>query len=328
MTEDSQTKSPALNSREVSELPEHILSTYSRVWQLEVWLRRMCHVELKAFSGTDWHKSLPTFDRSLLADKELRHMSTPESDPLTYLTFGLFEHYLPPKRIWDAKLDEIAQIRNRIAHFRLTHSDDYGRVVQLLRDCDLGFWTFCTSYNRHTTVHPPTINPVTAHFADLDPFPWVEIEPKKIIRLGRKIDPVVGVQVELLRRPWADKTVPPSEASIGYLYDVRLFAGDGRKFDYARLLEATKGRHGSLVHLCLDHFPTTLRLTIPAVLGTTEVIDIVEFVTERARYNVQRGDPIGLLPQQIADDWSELVLGPENPLTFLDPDMRCSFFGV
>jgi hypothetical protein len=30
----------------------------------------------------------------------------------------------------------------------------------------------------------------------------------------------------------------------------------------------------------------------------------------------------------LADEWPEYVLGPSNPLTFLDPEMKCSFFGA
>jgi len=33
----------------VPELPQHILDTYARLWQLETWLRRLVYVELKAF---------------------------------------------------------------------------------------------------------------------------------------------------------------------------------------------------------------------------------------------------------------------------------------
>jgi hypothetical protein len=31
---------------------------------------------------------------------------------------------------------------------------------------------------------------------------------------------------------------------------------------------------------------------------------------------------------EFAMQWPEYVLGPSNPLTFLDPDMPCDFFGL
>ncbi len=32
--------------------------------------------------------------------------------------------------------------------------------------------------------------------------------------------------------------------------------------------------------------------------------------------------------QKLSEKWPEYVLGPKNPLTFLGPDMPCSFFNV
>jgi hypothetical protein len=32
--------------------------------------------------------------------------------------------------------------------------------------------------------------------------------------------------------------------------------------------------------------------------------------------------------KRTADEWPEYVLGPDDPLEFLTPEMRCSFFGA
>jgi hypothetical protein len=95
-------------SPEVAELPERTLSTYARLWQLETWLRRMVYVELRADRGDGWRTDVRNFAGSFEADKELGHMPTPETTPLSYTQFselkrlisenwGLFSPYLPPQ---------------------------------------------------------------------------------------------------------------------------------------------------------------------------------------------------------------------------------------
>ena len=66
----------------------------------------------------------------------------------------LFEPYFPPQNIWEARMEEIQQIRHRVAHFRVGHKDDQRRVKQVLRTSTRGFWRFCTSYNTHRSVLP------------------------------------------------------------------------------------------------------------------------------------------------------------------------------
>ena len=149
---------------DVPELPKRMLSTYARLWQLETWLRRMVYVELRALRGDDWSAGIKA-EAHYKADKRLSHMPTPEEDPLSYITFsqltGLISNnwngfgcYFPPENIWLAKLEEIGQIRNRVAHFRSGHADDHPRLLQFLRDLDRGFWTFCTSYNNARSPAP------------------------------------------------------------------------------------------------------------------------------------------------------------------------------
>ena len=86
----------------------------------------------------------------------------------------LFEPYLPPQNLWDAKMEELQQIRHRVAHFRVGHEDDQRRVKQVLRDIDDGFWRFCASYNEHHPVLPASKDPIMRRFLHLDPFPWTK----------------------------------------------------------------------------------------------------------------------------------------------------------
>jgi hypothetical protein len=94
----------------------------------------------------------------------------------------MFEAYPPPQKLWEAKLDEVSQIRHRVAHFRSTHADDLTRVVQLLREIDAGMFRFVSSYNAAQPALPATSDPVVAEFLDLDP------------SLGRKCRSAVGCE--------------------------------------------------------------------------------------------------------------------------------------
>jgi hypothetical protein len=334
----SQTSEPNLLEI-VPEVPKRALEIFARLWQLETWLRRMVYVELRALKGDDWAQELPPLSKSFGADKALRHMPTPEMNVLSYSTltklmeaigkhWTCFECYFPPKDILDAKLKEVFQIRNRVAHFRLGHSDDLPRLLQFLRDVDLGFWNFCTSYNDARPILPQSRDKVTDHLLPMDPLPWGEIRPHEWAQVGF-VDKslVIGVTVNVQRRPWVKWSHVDGEP--GFLYDVRLHAQDGRQFNYKRLLEDTKAVHPHIVHILLDTFGNFVRLTIPAKVGSQKVIELVERFVEVGRYNVSRQiAPSARSAEKIATEWPEYVVGPKNPLSFLDPDMPCSFFNV
>lgn len=325
---------------ETEGVPERALRVYARLWQFETWLRHMAYTELRALLGDGWSTSLKTSMKSFEADKHLSHMPTPEMNALSYaplsaLTSLVKEHwdcfkgYLHPADIWEAKLKEVSQIRHRAAHFRSGHVDDHSRLRQFLRDVDPGFWKFCTSYNADYPILPQSEDPVTSHFLPLDPLPWGEIEPGRYARVGM-VDKsmVVGVTVGVLTRPWAEAG-PPIEGAAGHLYAIRLTALDSRRFDYPALLAGTQRVHGHLAHISLDAFETTLRLTVPSILGATKVVELTEKFLEVARYSVSRSrDYVPGRVDAQADEWPEYVLGPTNPLTFLDPSMKCSFFSA
>ena len=196
------------------------------------------------------------------------------------------------------------------------------RLIQFLRDVDKGFWTFCTSYNDAHPILPPSDDPVTAHFLPPDPLPWGEIGPKKWARVGHvNRSKLIGMTVEVLPRPWTSAS-SEVDGQPGYLYDIPLMAHDGRRFDYARLLECSRKLHAHFAHICLGNEEESLRLTVPTVLGATRVIALVENLLEIARYNVARSrNPIAPAADMLAEEWPEYVLGPRNPLAFLDPQM-------
>ena len=80
----------------------------------------------------------------------------------------------------------------------------------------------------------------------------------------------------------------------------------------------------------LDSLAQFFRITIPAILGADLIIQIVEKIYEAVHYCLRPG--LSRLDvhdvQKLADSLPEYILGPENPLTFLTPDMPCSFFGA
>ena len=353
----AETHSQDLLSEIANRIPSERLLTYTRLWQFENWLRIMVYVESRARYGDSWVSHLKGQNRSAYKnDKKLSHMPTRETLPTSYMQLSdllssissnwyLFKPYLPPKNIWDAKLSELNQIRHRIAHFRLGHKHDLDRVELLLRDVDKGFWRFCTSYNSSFPVFPQSKDVVIKKFLHLDPFPWSEVEPNGWARLG-SADPnlIVSITFEVIRRQWLNSTRPSQVAGkYGYLYDVTLGARNGRRFDYPRFLEYTRLIHPRLCHICLDSLEGRIRVTIPTILGKAVIIKIVESLIEVARSCLRHGrESVGfeqlseqghtnhqmLMVDSLAEQWPEYVLGPSNPLTFLDPNMPCSFFDV
>ena len=120
------------------------LVTYARLWDFETWLRTLVYVELKSAYGDAWDSHLhqgAKSDRNQKGDSYLSHMPTRETLKTSYMqltdllstllnNWELFQPYLPPKEVWEGKLHEVKQIRNRIAHFRTGHRHDASRVEQ------------------------------------------------------------------------------------------------------------------------------------------------------------------------------------------------------
>jgi SAV2148-like HEPN len=325
----------------ISELSPDVLAAYAHLWQFETWLRRLVYVQLRALDGDAWDSKIRAGKAvgPKTNDKRMTHMPTPEDDVLSFIQLSelqrvvadhwhLFEAYLPPRTIWEAKLEEVVAIRHRVAHFRTLHRDDLARVRQFLRDIDQGFWRFCTSYNDAHPVLPQTNDPVVAHFLPYDLFAWTEVEDKKWARIGHA-DPAerFTMTVEILRMPWATWRVPIAHQP-GFLYDVNIVVRGQWHYDYRRLLKWTKAQHKHAVHTCVDSGAKTFRVTLPAVLGEAKLIEIIEAFHEGAQNGLVPGldDRPAVVIEAMAAALPESVLGPQNPLTFLSPDMPCAFF--
>jgi len=343
MTDESNARTRELDSllQSVPDLPVRALETYARLWQLETWLRRLVYTELRAAHGDDWSASIPSVDRARNADKRLTHMPTPEDDLLSFARFAdvqavisgewrLFDPFLPPKPLWEAKLEEVTQVRHRVAHFRRGHRDDLQRVTQLLRDLDHGFWSFCTSFNDPQPVLPQSDDPVVSEYLHLDLIPWTQLSDGKWARIGaaHPSEPLF-VTVEVLRRPWATWSTPVA-GQPGLVYYVTLHARGDRCLDYRQLLEHTKATHQHLIYVSLESGSKAVRITIPAVLGAERVIQLIGRFVEASLYAATRSTWTNsdAALRALVEASPAHVIGPENPLSFLSPDMPCSLFGV
>jgi len=210
------------------------------------------------------------------------------------------------------------------------HRDDLARVRQFLRDIDAGFWRFCTSYNDPHPVLPQSNDPVVEHFLPLDQIPWGQVESGTWARIGSADrNATLNVTVEVLAMPWAAKA-PIIAGTPGYIYDVMVHARRERQFDYREVMQQTTKLHQHVVHICVDSFAQRLRVTVPACLGAAKATQIIESFVEAATYSLRPAPREFTVAQAqaYADTLPEYVLGPENPLTFLSPDMPCSFFTV
>jgi hypothetical protein len=85
-----------------------------------------------------------------------------------------------------------------------------------------------------------------------------------------------------------------------------------------------------VVHICVDSFAHRLRVTLPVCLGQTKATEIIAGFIEAATYSLRPAlrELTHAQARAYADTLPEYILGPENPLTFLGPDMPCPFFNA
>lgn len=325
----------------ISDIDESSIILYARLWQFEKWLREMAYIELKAMKGGGWfnfNKIKGTYEK----DKALTHIPTANDNPLNFTTFPdliklinnnweLFSEYLPPKPIWEVKLEEVVLIRNRVAHFRNGHEDDIDRLLQLMKDVDNGFWKFCTDYNDLHPILPPERDAVAKKYANLNPFSFKEVSSNEWAMFGSAPQTLKYiVSINSSRRRWAKKSVEIT-GTQGYIYDVNISLRDNWKFKYPELLTATNKFKADVIHICLDAFSDTFRVTIPAVIGADAVCGIVDSLINITENSITVHHAINSdvdTVQKLSEEWPDYVIGPENPLTYLGPDMPCSFFNV
>lgn len=348
-----------------------LLKGYCIVHQIENWFRELVYLELKAHFPLNWWeiacKELDrskvrgiTAERSLKADKAHPHMSTPETDPLWFLSFDsllriifdqklwpIFHPYLTTKQILRAKLEEIRPIRNRIAHCRSLHADDLDRLEAFVRDVDQGFWKFCTSYNNSRPIIAELKNdPVYKSFASRECITYAQVASGTWARIGMHQCTNLCLMVDYIVRPSASRG-NRSKITMwkGAAYDVTFFKrGQHSYLDYRKILRTTQPVHDKALHIFLDAFQKTLRVTFPASIKTGDLIPAIERFHEACAnctsFECLRASTTGtpaveslenyeanMRPfEQIASEWPHYVIPPTHPFSFLCPDMPCKFF--
>lgn len=333
------------------------LTTYTRLWQLETWLRRMVYVELKAKYGALWDKHLRDnmHQRSRANDEALTHMPSSAATDISYLglsglvktidaEWDLFESYLKEKTIWDADLMEVEQIRHRVAHFRRGHRDDLARVTQLLRDIDKGCWMFCTSLNNIDPMYAPSNDsrdPVIYEYSYL--IHWAQAHkanyqgPRRFGNIASKLE----ISIEVNVRPWNRQPIPdPSQiaGTEGFLYSVVVITSPPLCFRYDYLLETMQQIRSDAIFYCVYPGRQLIRVILPTVVGKESIIEFINILIHVAsesliqasypEFDEKEAEREERAVQQIADRWSDLVFGPDNPITFLTADSASSLFNA
>lgn len=357
------------------DLPLRSVKAYARLYQFETWLREMIYLETKAHFGVSWWTEtkqalarsdapgIPA-DKSMMRDKKHRHMSTPENDPLWFLSFDslakivfdkalwlLFEPYLTTKELLEAKFTEIAPIRNRVGHNRPLHGDDMDRLQQILRDLDQGFWHFCTSFNDSCSfIGNLRDDPVYQHFCNRMAFDYIEVRPNEWALVGSSFGMPQSVRIEYSYRPSAIVTGEFPEKGRLYHFNFYQTSQSKQYLDYAKILDLSSDLHPMLVYIILDSFQRHLEITIPALYGSSEIIKAAErffslcgdHFTYSYREQIEKNNSLPGTDAQIFEQhdevneaftnfaarWPHYVVPPGNPLAFLGPNCPCSFFEI
>lgn len=336
------------------EVRDDTLKAFLRLYQLETWMREMVYLEVKSYYGMQWltevenallraKLNIKMATKSAARDKKHQHISTAETDPLWYISFEsllkiiydakmwkLFASYFTTKKVFRVRLEEILPIRNRVAHCRALHTYDVDRLTQFLRDFDQGFWRFCATYgDEYVFANRLSNNKVIAHFGAV-----------------RDAD----LYINYSARPYTRDRAPKRQLGPGFIYDVTIRTRHlDRYFEYDRILRATRSWHKYVLHIMLDSFQHSLRVTFPGTLGSTTVIEAIErFI--RVAHNTYSVVPLVPLAQgverqsepdatvdyaarnrpfdAIAAGWPHYVVPPSHPFTFIDSSCPCSFFGA
>jgi Swt1-like HEPN len=357
------------------EITRDRVALFCRLQQLETWFRELVYVEMKARYGSSWWAEcdaalkrskgpgIPAH-KSLKRDARHPHMATPETDPLWFVSFDallkilfdrklwkLFAPYLTTKQLLRAKFEELMPVRHRIAHIRALHPDDLKRTEQVMRDLDQGFWRFCASYNNEQPfIAKRQKDPIFQYLSDRMHGGYVEVEKNKWGYVADRRNASMDIMMGLIVRASAGKGGVRSSATgrKGVLYDVIFsVAHTSKSFQSGRILAATRREHDRLVHIVLDSSQSALRITLPAVLGESELKHVIDRFDDACRNSITpvRAGAIGQVGIEFNDDldsyatkirplkllaaqWPHYVLTPDNPIAILNPDTPCGFFGI
>jgi hypothetical protein len=305
-------------------VPSAAIRLFRMSWQLELWLREITYVEVRA-SHPDWQEFLkkeikrwPT--TAVSNDKKLTHMATAHESELSYLTFGqlcdlimsnwdLWGDYFPPLENFRSKIEEVRTIRNRVAHCRRPHTNDERRLDLFLRDLDPGVRRFCLRYSE--AAPSDKSDAVAAVIARQWPeYGWsTELHSNDsgwLYGTGTsKGDPRYGARITRLCRD--------SEHRTGTIYRADMYGRRGTEVDVLDWLQWVVALDREPIHAIVSE--RELSVTLPAALGADRIGEVVLNLIRVAQNTSGRST----FAQAARMDWPEWVLFPNHPLAIFDP---------
>lgn len=182
---------------------------YGRWWQLETWLRSLCYVELRAKYGAAWSRCLNrSAERYSKNDTRHTHMASPDAhDSLAYMDasallkliadeWDIFSDVLLHRPVWEGRMDELLNLRNRIGHCRRPHGDDLARLEQMLRDLESGAYNAVCAFNNREMPMQTSRDPMAKAWRR-----GTHPDAQRLLsHAERKYD--VGFRLEYSWRPW------------------------------------------------------------------------------------------------------------------------------
>lgn len=320
-------------------IPIEASALYGRWWQLETWLRSLCYVELRCRYGDRWVERIPTkVDDRGDRDRRYRHMMSPDAlDRLAYLDtsglakviendWDLFEGSLLPKGVWQGRLEEVLNIRNRIGHCRRPHEYDLTRVELFLGDLEPGLRKAVTAFHDRDVPDRRLRDYVVAS--------WIRRDHEGARRLLDHVERSYDVHLRLSfsKRPWADT---PAEGKAitgqsGYVWHVTWLLRDdpadlARFWHYDRLDDM----RDTVLLVCAD-YPGAIEVSFPALEGGEAIADGIETLFDSLLETRWRGP----LDHDFHRQWKTAgkMLDPrvqvESPWGDAGPVMEGSPFGV
>lgn len=339
----------ALRLKLPTEVAEDNVRAFVRLHQLEIWLREMVYLELRAYYGDQWWSKAEAAlkrcrsvgippDKSLKADRKHPHMSTPETDPLWFLSFEsllkvlfdptlwrLFRPYLTTKRLLRAKFEEIQPVRNRIAHCRSLHTDDLPRLERVMGDLDDGFGKFWASYNSWCEFDGQLRKDKVFSYVSVDRGARLELDATYSLRALARNN---------------KRSQLPSRGRLNRISFCVPLEARG-PFDVSAVLYATTGLHRHVVYIILED-EHLLHLVLPAVLPFDVIAETIDgFFDACCEY--RRGPmPVGTTLKddlrndrqeeerlrRLASKWPHYVIPPTSALASENRGYSGSFFGL
>ncbi len=310
--------------------PRSASRLFRMIWQLENWLRLMVYVELRAWLP-NWKsvvdkKITEQAARTMERDKEQHHMTTPHEDELSYSSLGqlwdiisseeiwpYFEPYFPPRDNVKARMEEVRQIRNRIAHFRPRHSLDEQRLELFLADMEPGVRRFCSRYmfGRRGMDSDPVWEKLKAVWDERTYATELSGPLGCLYAPGyKRQDPPLHITLEICPHKVRE------ESTAGIVYSVEVAPPLARFLDIDQLLLRTSEIHQQLIHI-IDFGNAGMCFTLPGAVGPDE---LCEHILAIAHAGVNSATGVDKKPSR--RDWPEYYIRSSHWLAnlYVTPD--------